>query len=387
MTQRLYYDDSYLTRFQATVVEVSPDRKRVVLDRSAFYPTSGGQPFDAGLLNGVRVTDVVDEDVHIVHFLDSPLEGETVEGTIDWPRRFDHMQQHTGQHLLSAVMADLFGFETVSFHLGAESSTIDLATPAISSAQLQDAERRVNELVVENRPVDVAYVDATDAVDLRKPSGRAGTLRVVRIRDADSSACGGTHVRATGEIGPVLLRKTDKVRGDVRLEFLCGGRAVRRARADFEALTKIAQAFSCPLDDSPSLVLGQIERLQESEKHRRKLAGELAQHRGRQLYEQTAAGQDGVRRYLTRIERGGIPDEVRTEAQSFTSLPKAVYAAVCAEPPSVLLAASADSGIHAGNFLKAELGKAGGRGGGNAQLAQGSAPEVEALNGLLLAFV
>jgi alanyl-tRNA synthetase len=170
MTRRLYYDDSYLTRFRAAVVEASPDRKRVVLDSSAFYPTSGGQPFDAGSINGVRVTDVVDEDVHIVHYLESPLEGDRVEGEIDWTRRFDHMQQHTGQHLLSAVLAELFGFETVSFHLGAESSTIDLETPAIPAVQIQAAERRVNELIFENRPVDVTYIDAAQATDLRKAS-------------------------------------------------------------------------------------------------------------------------------------------------------------------------------------------------------------------------
>ena len=306
-----------------------------------------------------------------------------MEGEIDWTRRFDHMQQHTGQHLLSAVLAELFEFQTVSFHLGPESSTIDLETPAISAAQIQAAERRVNELVFENRPVDVTYIDASQAIDLRKASERSGTLRVVSIRDLDRSACGGTHVRATGEIGPVLLRKTDKVRGNVRLEFLCGGRAVRRARADFDALTKIAQGFSCPLDDAPALVAAQLERLQESEKSRRKLAGELAQHRGGQLYGQTAAGADGVRRYVTRIAHGGIPEEIRIEAQSFTSRPKAVYVAVCADPASILLSASADSGIHAGNVLKAELQKAGGRGGGNAQLAQGSAPSVEVLDGLV----
>jgi alanyl-tRNA synthetase len=383
MTRRLYYDDSYLTRFQANVVNASPDRKRVVLDKSAFYPTSGGQPFDLGSLNSVRVTDVVDEELHVVHYLESPLEGDVVEGAIDWTRRFDHMQQHTGQHLLSAVLAELFDFQTVSFHLGPESSTIDLETPAISAAQIQAAERRVNELIFENRPVDVTYIDASKAVDLRKPSERSGTLRVVAIHDLDRSACGGTHVRATGEIGPVLLRKTDKIRGNVRLEFLCGGRAVQRARADFDALTKIAQAFSCPPDDAPVLVLSQIQRLQESEKSHRKLAGELAQFRGRQLYEQTAPGADGVRRYVVRIAHGGIPDEIRTEAQSFTSRPQAIYAAVCADPASILLSASSDSGIHAGNLLKAELQKTGGRGGGNAQLAQGSAPHVEALDSLL----
>src|SRR5579862_9971138 len=157
MTERLYYSDSYLREFRARVTEADPTGLRVYLDRTAFYPTSGGQPFDLGTLGGSRVVEVVEDgDDRVAHVLDAPLgakaiEAPEVEGKIDWSRRFDHMQQHTGQHLLSAVLAELFGFRTVSFHLGPESSTIDLETPAISTAQMQAGEWRVNELIFENR--------------------------------------------------------------------------------------------------------------------------------------------------------------------------------------------------------------------------------------------
>src|SRR5579862_9435906 len=155
MTERLYYSDSYLREFRARIVSTENAGRRVYLDRTAFYPTSGGQPFDLGTLGGVPVLEVAEDEERVAHTLASPLQAEggadEVEGAIDWTRRFDHMQQHTGQHLLSAVLAELFGFRTVSFHLGPESSTIDLETPAISTAQMQAGEWRVNELIFENR--------------------------------------------------------------------------------------------------------------------------------------------------------------------------------------------------------------------------------------------
>jgi Ser-tRNA(Ala) deacylase AlaX len=237
MTERLYYQDSYLTEFRARVVEASPDQKRIYLDRTAFYPTSGGQPFDIGKLGGVEVIEVIDEGDRIAHVLSDVFTGSEVEGRIHRARRFDHMQQHTGQHLLSAVLIEMFDAPTVSFHLGAESSTIDV-TRALEPAQLREAERRANEIVFENRPVTVSYQHSSEDLGLRKPTEREGEVRIISIQDLDRSACGGTHVRATGEIGPILLRKLDRIRGNLRIEFLCGGRAVGRAREDFEALSK-----------------------------------------------------------------------------------------------------------------------------------------------------
>ena len=202
MTERLYYTDAYLTTFPADVVDRAEDGTVVYLDRTAFYPTSGGQPHDTGRLGSSRVVDVVDEGDRIAHRLDGPVQPGPVEGAVDWARRFDHMQQHTGQHVLSAVLADLTGQATISVHFGREISTLDLDTPDLPPAQVVEAELRANRIVTENRPVEVSFEDAASAEGLRKASDREGTLRIVTIRDLDRSACGGTHVRASGEIGP-----------------------------------------------------------------------------------------------------------------------------------------------------------------------------------------
>ena len=380
MTDRLYYTDSYLTEFRARVVDASPDQQRIYLDRTAFYPTSGGQPFDTGQLCGLTVIEVVDEGDRIAHVLTERLVQSEVEGRIDLSRRFDHMQQHTGQHLLSAVLVEMFGAPTVSFHLGAESSTIDVAS-TLEPVQLHEAERRANQIVFENRPVTISFEHSSQDLGLRKPTEREGEVRIISIQGLDRSACGGTHVRATGEIGPILLRKLDRIRGNLRIEFLCGGRAVARARADFEALSKIARVFSTPLDDSPAMVEAQREKLQEAEKTRRRLATELAASSGRALYAETSPGEDGIRRALRRVE--SLSEESRAEAQSFTGAGPAILLARVENPPSVLLAASKDSGVHAGDLLKRALTEAGGRGGGNGVLAQGSLPSKEGLDKLI----
>jgi len=379
MTERLYFRDSYLTEFRARLVEAGDAGRRVYLDRTAFYPTSGGQPFDLGRLGSSQVVDVVEEGERIAHILDAPLSGEEVDCRIDWTRRFDHMQQHTGQHLLSAVLLELFDHRTVGFHLGEESSTIDIDAPSLELGQVREAERRVNRLVVENRPVRLLFADSSQDLGLRKASQREGELRVVEIEGIDRSACGGTHVRSTGEIGLVQIRKLDKIRGNVRIEFLCGLRAAARARADYEALSQIGRSLSAPLDETPALVATELERWNDAEKARKKLAAELARFHGQERYDATPPGEDGFRRILRRVPKGAIDDELRILAQGFAVRSRAVFIAVVEEPPSVLLCVSADAGIHAGNVLRAALVALGGRGGGNAQLAQGSVASREAL--------
>ncbi|HEY2012914.1 MAG TPA: DHHA1 domain-containing protein [Bryobacteraceae bacterium] len=374
MTERLYYTDSYLRDFTARIVDHSGDGLTVYLDRTAFYPTSGGQPFDVGSIAGIPVLDVVDEDERIAHRLSAPLHTGPVDCAIDWGRRFDHMQQHTGQHLLSAVLEDLFSLKTVSFHLGAESSTIDLEGGPVEPRTVQEGERRANEIVCENRPVTVRFQHAAEVQGLRKPSDREGTLRIVSIEGLDHCGCGGTHVRATGEIGPLLLRKLERVRQTTRIEFLCGARAIRRARADYEALSGAAQLFSAPLDEIPAIVAAQLEAGRTSEKARRKLELDLAAYQGRELYQATTPGEDGMRRVTRRVERGSL-EELRAIAQNFTAQPKAVFLSTLADPPSILLAVSADAGVDAGKLLKAALSEAGGRGGGSPRIAQGSVPD------------
>jgi alanyl-tRNA synthetase len=383
VSDRLYYNDSYLTQFRANVIDVGPDRTHIYLDRTAFYPASGGQPADRGTLSGISVVDVVDEESRILHLLAEPLDSTAVdvEGTIDWTRRFDHMQQHSGQHLLSAVILEMFDIPTVSFHLGTEVCTIDVAAPKLETAQLQAVEQRANALVFENRPLTVEYGDSTQDLGLRKATQREGEIRVVNIAGVDRSACGGTHVRASGEIGPILLSKLDKIRGNVRIEFMCGMRAVRQARDNFDRLIAVAQVFSAPLEEVPALVLSQAAKLQESEKLRKRLAEDLAKSRGRQRYLDTIPDAAGQRRVLLRLP--ALTDELRTEAQCFTAGEKAVFLAVGENPPSILLATSKDSGIAAGERLKVLLAAAGGRGGGTATLAQGSVPSAKELENIV----
>jgi len=376
VTERLYYQDCYLCQFTARVMETADEGRRVYLDRTAFYPTSGGQPFDLGSLSGVTVREVIDEEDRIAHVLDAPLAAAEVQGIVDWDRRYDHMQQHSGQHLLSAVLEELFKIRTVSFHLGSEVSTIDVDAPALTAGQLERAEDRCAEIVAEARPIQITFEDASADLELRKASTRAGTLRIVTIEGADRSACGGTHVRTAAEIGMVLTGKTEKIRGTTRVEFVCGKRALRRARADNRLVASIGRALSVPPEQTPDLIAGMIEKNKLLEKNGNRLAAELARREGRELYAAAVPDAAGLR---TLVQRGSIDDAMRARAQAFVAGEKSVFLAICDQPPSLLLAASTDSGIHAGDRMKAAVTASGGRGGGNQQLGQGSVPDFAAL--------
>ena len=256
-TRRLYYDDAYEKEFEARVVycEVLPPNLSagitgtvwgLMLDRTAFYPTSGGQPNDLGKIGDANVLDVRDEGDEILHLVDRKPSDPNVNCCIHWPRRFDHMQQHTGQHLLSAMFQERFGLPTVSFHLGEELCTIDLRGPEPTEKILEGAERAANQVAFENRPVNVRYgtADQLSQVGVRKEVDRSGILRAIEIEAADLQPCGGTHVKSTGQIGMVLVRRCTKVRQDWRVEFVCGGRAERIQKLfslDYDPSWKIPQ--------------------------------------------------------------------------------------------------------------------------------------------------
>ncbi len=372
-TDRLYYDDSYLTRFEASILDRSEDGRRVYLDRTAFYPTSGGQPADLGRLDGVRVVDVVDENNRIAHLLEASLPPGPVVGEVDWPRRFDHMQQHTGQHLLSAVIAEHFGFETESVHFGPEVATLDLDAPGLTVEQLRETEDWANAAVTEDRSVTVGFEDAATARGLRKASERQGILRIVTIAGLDRSACGGTHVRSTGEIGPIFIRRLERVKKLIRLEFLCGRRALRRARADFDLLSAIAGSVSTAIDDLPAVFEKQRHEVKTASAVRRTLEDELNGLRAQALYAATADPGSG-RRLIVHRSAGGSMESLRGLATAVTALPGAIFIGLMASPPTVLLATSPETGLDAGATLKPILASVGGRGGGQARLAQGSVP-------------
>src|ERR1700691_127498 len=270
MTEHLYYHDSFLYEFDAEVREVTAveSRPAIVLDRTAFYPTSGGQVFDtgwiipAGHVDGkLRIAEVAEqEDGTILHFLENPAQiesGSRIHGLIDGDRRRDHMQQHSGQHVLSAAFVRALNMPTVSFHMGAESCSIDLDTKGLTAKQAEAAEALANDVVTENRSVSIRFVTSEEAkqLGLRKlPPVERDQLRLIDIHDFDLTACGGTHVTATGQIGSILLRKIEKVRQGWRVEFVCGKRAVGTAHRDYATLAEAAGLLSTHVWDVPEQV-------------------------------------------------------------------------------------------------------------------------------------
>ncbi|HEX5473548.1 MAG TPA: DHHA1 domain-containing protein [Vicinamibacterales bacterium] len=382
MTERLYYADPYLGEFDASVVATltHEGRPAVVLDRTAFYPTSGGQPFDTGALTpatdpsapAVRVVDVVDEeDGRIVHVVDELPPPGRLHGTIDWARRFDHMQQHTGQHVLSAAFDRLFGIRTESFHLGAASATIDLARQ-VSPAELTAVEDEACRIVWEDRPVAIRFVDADEAarLSLRKPSARAGTLRLIDIADFDLSACGGTHVARTGAIGMIAIAASERFRGGSRVTFLCG----RRALDGFRALRDAMAASLRVLSVSPAEMPSAIERVQADAKslrrHVKDLQTELAGHEAAALI--GSAETVGAVRLVTAVETGWDMNALKALAGRLAEQPD-VVAVVVSEPApaSVAIACGAAAGVDCRALLSAAVSAFGGKGGGRPELAQG----------------
>jgi alanyl-tRNA synthetase len=324
------------------------------------------------------VVDVVDEGDRIAHVVGSPVAGDRLAGTIDWARRFDHMQQHTGQHLLSAVIAERFGHATVGVHFGRESATLDLDTPGLGPAEVVEAEARANAAVTENRPVEVSFEEAAAAAGLRKASDREGTLRIVTIRGLDRSACGGTHVRATGEIGAIAIRKVERVKQHVRLEFLCGLRAVRRARVDADLLSALATLHSATAEELPTLLEAQRAELKAGAAARRELEEAVAGYRARELHASIQPDACG-RRVAVVHEAAGPVERLRALALAYAGLAGGVLIGTVAEPSTMLLATAQDTGLDAGRVLKPALEANGGRGGGNARMAQGSVRDGMAL--------
>ncbi len=376
-TDRLYYADPYLRTFEASLVRASDDGKTVYLDQSAFYPSSGGQAYDVGWINGIPVVDVLDEDEWVAHVLERPMgESAVILGEIDWKRRYDNMQQHTGQHLLSAVCESLFGYPTVSVHMGDEISTVDLEGPPLSDEQVASAESRCAELIAAALPVSISFEDASTAEGLRKASERTGELRIIEIASLDRSACGGTHVKSTAELGFVQIRRREKVRNTIRLEFVAGTRAINRARQDFGIVAELSRVCTVAIDDLPATVSSLRQRVTDSEKERQRLGVELARRDGAALFAATPPGGDGIKRTL--FTPVTVTDEVRTTAQAFVEGGRAVALILAADSPGVLVAAAADSNMHAGNVLKQILAAHGGKGGGSATMAQGSLTSIEA---------
>jgi alanyl-tRNA synthetase len=375
MTDRIYYTEPSCRSFEATVrrVDEREGRSIVVLDRTAFYPTSGGQPFDTGRLGSVEVIETIDDESEVVHVVSAPLAaGDRVRGEIDWARRFDHMQQHTGQHVLSAAFDRLFENRTTSFHMGAETSTIDLAREA-SPAEVDRAVDESNLVAWEDREVSVRFVSADEAVrlPLRKEPVRDGTLRLVEIRDFDLSACGGTHVSRTGAIGMIAVTSAERFRGGSRITFVCGGRASRMFRTYRDAVSGAVRVLSVLPHELP----GAIERAQLESKDLRKtmsrLQGQLAGHEAIRLLE--GAELIGERRLVVQALEGWDAAGLKTIASSLVAHSGVVVALVSPGAPiAVVVARSQNAGVDSSKVLRRLLDRFGGRGGGRPELAQGA---------------
>jgi alanyl-tRNA synthetase len=375
MTTRLFFTDSLRREFDATVVscEIVDGKPTAILDETAFYPTSGGQPFDTGRLDDHRVVEVVDDDAgEIRHVMDAPIApGARVHGAIDWPRRFDHMQQHTGQHVLSAAFDRLHGVRTVSFHLGAETATIDLARE-MSAAEIARAEAEANRIVWEDRPVTVRFAteDEASRLPLRKEPVKSGLLRLVDVQEFDLSACGGTHVPATGMIGIIAVAAWERFKGASRVTFVCGGRALRGYGQLRDAMTAASRALSvAPPDVAPT-----IERMQADAKELsrtiRRLQDEVAIGRAEALRAnaQNIAGGRGVLRHEPGWDAAGL----KTLATALVRESGMIAILVGdGSPAPVVVARSADVDFDAAGWMKQASAALGGRGGGRPEMAQG----------------
>jgi alanyl-tRNA synthetase len=375
MAERIYYTDPYARQFEATVVSVTTkDGQPVaVLDRTAFYPTSGGQPFDTGTINGVRVTQVEEDDAgEILHVLDRAIEPGPVQGEIDWDRRFDHMQQHTGQHVLSAALDRVCGAPTVSFHLGAERSTIDLSREP-GPDEIAAAEREANRVVWENRPVSIRFSAADEAASmaLRKQSRREGELRLIDVDGFDLSACGGTHVLRTGAIGIIAVSGWERFKGGLRVEFVCGGRALTAFRSLRDVVTTAARALTI----HPAELPASIERLQSDSKEQartlKRLQERLAAHEADALAR--SAQQIGDHRVVIASLEGWDAGGLKALASTIAARPghAAVLIAPTASGSPLVVARAADLALDAAALLRAIVARFGGKGGGKADLAQG----------------
>ncbi|MFN8373339.1 MAG: DHHA1 domain-containing protein [Anaerolineae bacterium] len=394
MANRLYYDDSYTTEFTAAVVErlTFANAPAVVLDATYFYPTAGGQPHDTGTLNAARVINVAsrDSDGAVIHVLDRELEGDTVTAKIDWARRFDLMQNHTGQHILTQAFVQAAGANTVSFHLSDDSVTIDLDQTNLPTDKITAAEDLANRIVQENRAISVRLIDPNDAesVRIRKIPERMFTngLRVVEVAGFDVTACGGTHVRHTGEIAMIKVIRLER-RGDkTRVEFRCGGRALRDYREKNAIVNQLTADLTCAAHEIGQ-ALGKLrDDLKGTQSALKASSTRLIEYEARELLEQ--APQYDELCVVTAAFDGRDVGELKLLASKLTEQAGTIALLGSAgEKAQILCARSKELPYDMNPLLKAGLVLLNGRGGGRPEMAQGGgvAATVEQIQAALAA--
>ena len=390
MTDRLYYDNAYLTEFDAVVLEAKEENGEnlVRLDRSAFYPTSGGQPFDVGTLNEANVLDVfVDKEGEVWHKTDRKLEkGRAVHGKIDWQRRFDHMQQHAGEHMLANAAYRLLGGHTIGLHLGRDFSTIDMDLPGgkthITIEEIRALEDDVNRNIQKNVPIRCYFPDEETllSLPLRKPPTVTEHVRIVQIGDYEYCACGGTHPENAGEIGLVKILSATPSRGKLRLAFVCGMRAYIEMRQRFEEIERAANALSTAWENLSSQVEALLEKAKNAEYQLRQEKKNAALMKAGELYENAeevncvrvikhvfaSLGMEGLREAGNRIiENGNAVALLADEGEKGYML---------------FFARSENVDANMGKILSESAKKHGGKGGGRSDFAQGSSPDAGVLD-------
>ncbi len=397
MSERLYYHDSFLHEFDAVVVSCEKSDQEsaagasstwwVTLKQSAFYPTSGGQPHDTGRLGEVAVLDVFErEDGTIVHVTDGELAPGPVRASIDWSRRFDHMQQHTGSHVLSAAFHTLFNIQSVSFHIGKSISTIDVAASSLTDAQLEGVERHANEIIFDDQPVHLRYGSAAElaALGVRKESEREGTLRAVEIQGVDIQACGGTHVCRTGQIGLLVIRGVKKVRDNWRVEFVCGQRARQATRADFTLLEGISQRLTCGPEGIHAAITRILNERNAASRMGQRYMEESAKLQAQLLLakERAQHSSSRPRTVICTLENSDM-EFLRTVANNLIVEPGLIALLGSEANGYVVFAKSESVAGDMSALLREAVKTAGGKGGGTRDFAQGNFPQGSDLNRIL----
>ncbi|MCL2812852.1 MAG: DHHA1 domain-containing protein [Clostridia bacterium] len=385
MTDRLYLNDSYLQTARATVIacQQHEDNYAVELDRSVFYPTGGGQPCDRGTIGGNDVIDVIEQDERVLHIVSSPFKpGDIVECHIDWARRFDHMQQHSGEHILSFAAKELFGAINVGFHMSAEYCTLDLAEP-LTREQIEAIEAKANALVCANLPVCLRYVEADELASLtlrKQAEGLEGTVRIVYMPQGDSCTCCGTHVASTGEIGLIAIMGTEPYKGGLRLSFVCGSRAIPYLQKTRGILQDAARAYSCKEDDVPQAVQSLRRELADIKREHKVLQTKLVRAITKELAQE--ARQVKGKRLIARLV-DLPPSQLRPLAAALceTAGTLTLLLARAEEGVQYVLCCSEGLGLDMGELAQSVNPALLARGGGRGCLAQGRANQVSGLEG------
>jgi alanyl-tRNA synthetase len=386
-TDRLYYYDSRLLEFDARVIDVSERDDgaiAITLDRSAFYPTGGGQPNDTGTIGEARVVDCIDaEESGILHVLQGPTPevGDTIHGKVDWLRRLDHIQQHTGQHILSSAFVKLFDAPTRSFRVLDHECEIDVALENPTDEKIEQAVDLANQIIWESRAIEIRQVTSAEAANLplRKESTREGELRVIEIADFDLTPCGGTHAKSTGEVGVISVRSWERAKGLTRIQFMAGVRVVSDYRKTNRTAREVAQLFSAGREDSPALVRRLIDENKNLARRVRELGEVACRVEAEELIRDTAVTDET--RMITQVFDDRDTDSLKQLAVALISRPKvvALLGAREGDTARLVFARSSDATGDMSVLMRNACELIGGRGGGRPDMAQGGGPKADQL--------